>query len=557
MRFAGALRAHADGVVAVPEPDGALSVRGADRVTLLVTGATDYDRATLDVDRDLDPEAICYDRLAALSGAVISDLRAHHVDEHTEWMDRVALDLGGSDTANAPTDVRLDAVKNGADDLGLVELYFQYGRYLLADSSKRPGQLPANLQGIWCKDRFAPWGSDYHTNINLQMNYWHAGPTNLCETNAALVHFVDRLRIPGRITARSMYGAEGWTLHHDTDVFGRTGLHDGIHWGTFPMGGPWTALMVWDRYAFDPDRRFLEATGYPILRESAEFVMTFLFDDGGRLVSAPSYSPENAFLHPTSGKPTQLTHSPTMDLQIARELLHKTVEAAEILSVDRDLCDRIRSAISRLPPTRISPDGTIAEWIEDYAEAEPGHRHISHLFGLHPGSQIGPADPELFAAARRTIEKRLANGGGHTGWSRAWIANFYARLLDGDAAAEHLALLLANSTLPNLFDDHPPFQIDGNFGGTAAIAEMLLQSHRGVVDLLPALPARWARGRVTGLVARGGFEIDIGWDHGALTDAAVRSRYGGPCTLSYRGTTARIDTERGAEYRVDSALSMR
>jgi alpha-L-fucosidase 2 len=353
-----------------------------------------------------------------------------------------------------------------------------------------------------------------------------------------------------------MYGARGWTIHHDTDAFGRTGLHDGIHWGTFPMGGPWTALAVWDHYAFSPDRDFLERMAYPILRESAEFVLSFLFDDGnGRLVTAPSYSPENAFLHPVTGKPTQLTFAPTMDSQIARELLGKTREAAAILGVDAELAAQIDATLARLPVTRVAPDGTIAEWIDDYREAEPGHRHISHLFGLHPGSQIGPEEPELFAAALRTLEKRLAHGGGHTGWSRAWIANFYARLRDGERAAEHLGALLARSTLPNLFDDHPPFQIDGNFGGTAAIAEMLVQSHRGVIDLLPALPRTWTQGRVTGLVARGGFVLDLAWTAGTLSGVGLTSRFGGACVLRHGDDRAELRTERGRSYRLDRSLA--
>jgi alpha-L-fucosidase 2 len=323
------------------------------------------------------------------------------------------------------------------------------------------------------------------------------------------------------------------------------------------MGGPWMALHVYEHYAFNPNRALLADTVYPILRESAQFVLDFLIEDRrGRLVTAPSYSPENAFLHPETGQPTQLTYAPTMDVQIVVELFKNTISAATTLGVDEALRDELGAALAKLPSVRVGSDGTILEWIEEYAEAEPGHRHISHLFGLYPGTQIHAGTPELFAAAKNTIDKRLRHGGGHTGWSRAWIINFFARLRDGERAHENLSALLMKSTLPNLFDDHPPFQIDGNFGGAAGIAEMLLQSHCGVIDLLPALPNAWPAGSVRGLRARGGFELAIEWRDGRLKEGRLLSLCGGSCSLRYGSLTTMIETTAGQSYRFDATLQV-
>ncbi len=394
-------------------------------------------------------------------------------------------------------------------------------------SSRRPAVLPANLQGIWNQDFEAAWNSDFHTNINLQMNYWPAEVANLPETVAPLADFDRRLTVPGAVTARRTYGTGGWTLHHLTDPFGRTGVADGV-WGVSPMAGPWLTFPLWDHYEFTGDKAFLRDVAYPIMKGSAEFVAAFLVPSpDGRLVTAPSHSPENAYLDPRTGKPESLTYAATIDLEIARALFDHCLRAAAILGVDADFAARLRELESRLPPLRIGRHGNIREWIEDYDEAEPGHRHMSHMLALYPLAQITPETPELFQAAERTLARRLEHGGGQTGWSRAWIVSFYARLLDGETAHQNLLTLLRRSTLANLFDTHPPFQIDGNFGGAAGIAEMLVQSHRGFVQVLPALPAAWADGRFQGLCARGGFELDAVWTGSRVSELRVRSEAGG------------------------------
>ena len=518
-------------------------------VTIYLTAATNYDINQLNFSESIDPVVECDNILKQVSSQFFPDIKKAHIADHTKMFDRVSLSLGEDTLTHLPTDQRLDRVKEGAVDNGLVATYFQYGRYLLMGSSRSPGRLPANLQGVWNEHYKAPWNADFHTNINLQMNYWPAEVCNLSETSLILTQFMEKITVPGAVTAKKMYGAKGWTMHHLTDVFGRTGVADGV-WGVTPLDGPWMTFPLYRHFEFTRDTAYLRNI-YPLLKGSAEFVLDFLVESPeGYLVSNPSHSPENAFFIPETNKKERsaLTYAATTDIQIINKLFDMITASTRILDTDHPFSEKIEEARKQFPPIQIGENGTIQEWIHDYEEVEVGHRHMSHLLGLYPLAQITPETPELFVAAQKTIQRRLSSGGGHTGWSRAWIINFFARLQNGEEAWNHLQLLLAKSTLPNLFDNHPPFQIDGNFGGTAGIAEMLLQSHNGKIRLLPALPETWSEGSVTGLKARGGFECDIFWNDGKLIKAIIHSEKGGQVAVEYGEEQFAIDLNPGSEY---------
>jgi alpha-L-fucosidase 2 len=532
----------------------ALRVTDAKEITIVLTVATDYNFELLDLDKTINPVAVCDTILNKTGKTDFKTLAKKHIADHRMFFDRVSFNLG-IDTLNyLPTDQRLERIKQGKSDNGLIALYFAYGRYLLMGSSRYPAVLPANLQGIWNKELKAPWNSDFHTNINLQMNYWPAEVCNLPETAEILAHFVSKLTVPGGITAKEMYGTGGWTMHHLTDPYGRTGVADGI-WGLTPTNGPWMTFPLYEHYLFTGDKTYLRQTAYPVLKGSAEFLLGFLITSPeGYLVTNPSTSPENRYRIPNSKETAQLTYSATVDIQTVNAVFNYCSEAAAILGIDKEFILKIKEAQAKLPPIQISSFGTIQEWIKDYEEVEIGHRHMSQLLGLYPLAQITPETPELYEAAGKTIERRLSHGGGHTGWSRAWIINFYARLLQGDKALEHIISLLEKSTNKNLFDSHPPFQIDGNFGGTAGIAEMLVQSHRGFIELLPALPVAWKDGEIKGLVARGDFIIDISWKERKILSAKVFSGTGGLCKVKYGSKTIEIHTVAGKEYQLKSII---
>jgi len=531
-------------------------IKSARKIVVILTGATDYNIDKLDFDRSIDPLTLCREIIFKASGLNSNELKKIQEVDHRSFFERVKFSLGEDENAALPTDERLNRVKAGNTDNGLIALYYQFGRYLLMGSSRKPGRLPANLQGIWNDLYEAPWNSDFHTNINLQMNYWPAETGNLPETSVILSGFMSKLMVPGAVTAKEMYNAGGWTIHHLTDEYGRTGVADGV-WGITPMDGPWMTFPVYEHFEFTSDTGFLRDVAYPMMKGSVQFVLDYLVrSPEGYMVTNPSHSPENSFYVPNTNmkEKAQMTYSPTVDIHIINALFNNFINAAHILNSDPEMVAKVKEMQKQLPPLKVAANGTLQEWIQDFEEVEPGHRHMSHLLGLYPLNLISPNTPLFYEAAAKTLERRLANGGGHTGWSRAWIISLYARLLQPEKANEHLYELLRKSTLINLFDTHPPFQIDGNFGGTAAIAEMVLQSQNGEVNVLPALPSSWSEGYFHGLRARGGCTVDLDWQNGHLTKVSVKSDKGGSYLIRYKEKTKQIILKKGESATLDGSL---
>jgi alpha-L-fucosidase 2 len=522
--------------------DSSISVRGADSVIVLIAMATSY-RDYQHVDGD--PAALNKAVLARAASRPFDELLSRHQTDHRRLFRRVQIDLGQTPASNRPSDERVRTSMT-SDDPALAALYYQYGRYLLIASS-RPGSQPANLQGIWNDMSDPPWGSKYTININTEMNYWPAEPTDLGECVEPLVAMLKDLSVTGAKMAKTMYGARGWVTHHNTDLWRATGPIDGAKYGMWPMGGAWLCLHLWDRYDYSRDVRYLEAV-YPILKGASEFFLDTLVEhpNGKWRVTSPSMSPENNHRPDVS-----IAAGPTMDNQILRDLFANTARAASILSRDKDLVASLEATRKRLPPDQIGSQGQLQEWLEDWDAQVPDihHRHVSHLYGLHPSGQISvDYTPKLAQAARKTLEIRGDNA---TGWGIGWRLNLWARLRDGEHAHGVLKLLLGpERTYPNLFDAHPPFQIDGNFGGTSGMTEMLLQSLKSPagddeVWLLPALPKAWAEGSVTGLRARGGLRVDLNWRGGSLQECRLTASRDGHWVLRNGSSSLPVSMKAG------------
>ncbi|WP_327486857.1 glycoside hydrolase family 95 protein [Telluribacter sp.] len=533
----------------VTQENGVLRIRNASQATLFLTAATNYLR---------------YDNIsgnpAALSEASlkkVSDyekVKKAHTQDYQQLYNRFAIQLPGSTTAEVPTDQRLIQFKSTKNDPGLLALYVQYARYLLIASS-RPGTQPANLQGIWNESLTPPWDSKWTVNINTEMNYWPAELTGLPECHEPLFAMIKDVSETGQKVAREHYNLDGWVLHHNTDIWRGAAPINAADHGIWVSGGAWLSLHLWQHYLFTQDKEFLQKTGYPLMKGAAQFFTNFLTEDPktGWLISTPSNSPENG----------GLVAGPTMDHQIIRELFRACVEAAGVLQTDAAFATKLKTLVPRIAPNQIGRYGQLQEWLTDLDDPKNKHRHVSHLWGLYPGNEINPVQtPDLFKAAQKSLEFRGDDG---TGWSLAWKINFWARFLDGDHAYRMITLLLnpvfdsdkkntGGGSYANLFDAHPPFQIDGNFGGAAGILELLVQSHLDEVNLLPALPAALPSGTVSGLVARGGFVLDLDWKDNKLQAVRVVSKAGKPCTLRYKDKTVTFPTETGKTYRFNGEL---
>ncbi|HEY1661622.1 MAG TPA: glycoside hydrolase family 95 protein [Verrucomicrobiae bacterium] len=551
LRFQSRVRVICQGGTMTTQRDS-IEVANADSATMYLVAATSFKNFQ---DISGDPDQRCEQMMAHAEKSSFEDLLSRHLADYQNLFGRVSLDLGNTERAQLPTDQRLATVKASGldDDPALAALYFQYGRYLLISSS-RPGGQPANLQGLWNDQLNPPWESKWTLNINCEMNYWPAEVANLSECTGPLFSMINDLAISGHRTAEEQYGCDGWVVNHNTDIWRGSAPINGFD-GVWPTGGAWLCYHLWEHYLFTGDKQFL-ASAYPDMKSASQFFVDYLIKDPktGWLVTSPSFSPEEG----------EMCAGPTMDNQLIRALMDNTIAAAKILDTDKTFSEKLAKVRDQLPPNQVGKYGQLQEWIDDLDKPNNNHRHMSPLWALFPGADISPADPKIWAAANVLLKWR---GDGSTGWSYAWRIPLWARAGDGEYAYRQLNLLLQKRTLPNLFDLCGPFQIDGNFGAPAGIAEMLLQSQwtekaesgktdagARMLDLLPALPKEWPNGSISGLCARDGFEVDLKWSHGALTQAVIRSKLGEPCVIRYAGHDVKLNTESGHAYVFDGQL---
>ena len=556
MEFALRIQAQHTGGSVKATADGKLVAKGADEVIFLLTADTDY-KINFNPDfKDpkayvgVDPVASTDAMMKAASARSYDELKARHQEDYLSLFNRVKISLNPNapmtleypSIYDLPTYKRLASYRKGKPDYKLEEIYYQYGRYLLIASS-RPGNMPANLQGLWANGVDGPWRVDYHNNINIQMNYWPACPTNLAECNWPLIDFIRTLVKPGEKVAQSYFGARGWTASISGNIFGFASplSSQDMSWNFNPMAGPWLATHVWEYYDYTRDKQFLKEVGYPLIKSSAIFSVDFLWKrPDGSYTAAPSTSPE----HGPVDEGATFVHA------VIREILLNAIDAAKALGIDAKERKQWQEVLDNLVPYKTGRYGQLMEWSRDIDDPKDEHRHVNHLFGLHPGHTLSPiTTPELAKAARIVLEHR---GDGATGWSMGWKLNQWARLQDGNHAYKLFGNLLKNGTLDNLWDTHPPFQIDGNFGGTAGVTELLLQSHMGFIQLLPALPDAWEEGSIEGLLARGNFEVDLRWANGQLQEAVITSNAGQPCQVRYGDQTLNFKPKKGQTYTITS-----